>query len=76
MNFSKRLKELRVEKAMTQKQLAEALSIGYRTIQDYEYGVIEPTVSVLVKLANFFGCSVDYLIGCSDKKCFVETTNL
>lgn len=64
MNFASRLKELRLEKNLTQAELAEQVGINYSTLSDYERGdKKDPYVSTLKTLANFFGVSIDYLIG-------------
>ena len=62
-NFADRLKELRKEKGVTQRQMADLLGIAERNYQRYETGVVDPTASTAVKIADFFEVSVDYLIG-------------
>lgn len=64
--FSKILKQLRSEKHISQSELASALNISNRTISMYEQGNSEPTVETLIKLADFFNVSADYLIGRSE----------
>ena len=61
-----KLYELRNAHEMTQTQLAEALGVTTNTIANYEKGSLEPNMSVLVALADFFDVSIDYLIGRSD----------
>lgn len=63
MTFSKRLKELRKEKELTQKELAEKLGVGRTTISEYESGKIVPRQDGLVKLAEILDVTVDYLTG-------------
>lgn len=62
-NLSERLKELRKSKNMTQKQMAEALQITLRQYQRYESGNQTTTLENLIKMADFFGVSLDYLVG-------------
>lgn len=62
-NLSERLKELRKSKKMTQKQMAEALQITLRQYQRYESGNQTTTLENLIKMADFFGVSLDYLVG-------------
>jgi transcriptional regulator with XRE-family HTH domain len=62
-NFSKRLTELRKEKKVSQKQLAEAVSVHQPTIAYWESGQREPSLDNLVDLAEYFGVTVGYLIG-------------
>ena len=64
--FSKRLKELRKNRNLTQKQMAELLDITERHFQRYEAGEIDPPTSTTVKLSDFFNVSTDYLLGRSD----------
>ena len=66
MSISENLKELRKSKNLTQFQLSCALNIGQATIACYENGIREPHISNLIAYANFFECSIDYLIGRED----------
>lgn len=61
-----RIKELREEKELSQSALASEINTSQRNIGRWENGENEPTYSQLVKLSNFFGCSIDYLIGRED----------
>lgn len=61
-----RLRELRTEKKMTQRQVAEALGINSVTYLHYEKSQREPPLSVLADMAKFFGVSTDYLLGLTD----------
>lgn len=63
-----RLKELRWDLGITQKQLAEATEIGYSTIQGYEQGSVIPSRQATRKLAQFFNVSEEYLQGDTDDK--------
>jgi len=62
-SFPDRLKELRRQKLISQKLLAETIGLSERGIQNYERGTNKPTSDILVKLADFFGVTVDYLVG-------------
>lgn len=66
MKFNEKLKLLRSEKQLSQKQVAEALNVSTRTYSHYESGDREPSINVLIKLCDFFDVSADYLIGRSD----------
>lgn len=57
-----RIKELRIKANITQKQLAEYIGVTSQTILNWENGIFEPKISELIKLANYFHVSVDYLI--------------
>ena len=61
--FEKRLKDLRSEKNLTQKQLADMLVLSKNSICEYEKGRSEPNIDTLIKLADIFNCSIDYLVG-------------
>ena len=58
-----RLKELRKKKGISQLRLATDLNTTQNTISRYETGEREPGIDELVKIAEYFNVSVDYLIG-------------
>ena len=60
-----RLKELRKTQNLTQKQLAKIVQTSDKNIWAYENGT-EPPLATLIALCDFFGCSVDYLLGRED----------
>lgn len=62
-NFPKRLKELRTKKDISQEELGLIISLSKSTISLYESGKREPDYETLKKLADYFGCSTDYLLG-------------
>lgn len=64
--FNERLKELRLEKGLSRKALAEKLNITERAISYWENGSRECDFDTLIVLANLFSCSIDYLIGNSE----------
>ena len=68
MCFPKRLKELRLNAGLTQKDLAKAIEVGRTTISEYESGKIVPKQEGLLKIANYFNVSVDYLTGVSNER--------
>ncbi|MCL2587474.1 MAG: helix-turn-helix domain-containing protein [Firmicutes bacterium] len=61
--FSKRLKNLRKEKSLTYATVAEAIGIDTKTYWSYENELGEPRQTNLVKIADYFGVSLDYLLG-------------
>ena len=61
-----RLKELRKEKKLTQKELAEETDIPYRTLQRWENGESQIKPEKVEKLADYFGVSIGYLLGYDD----------
>lgn len=65
-NFGELLAELRLDRKMTQRDLANILHVSIGTISNYEKGVHYPDIEKLVDLANFFDISTDYLLGRSE----------
>ena len=62
-----RLKAVRNRKGMSQGQVAEYAGVAQSTLSDLERGEIAPkTIGALINLAEYFGCSVDYLLGTSN----------
>ena len=66
MTFSDISKALRKEKGLSQVKLAEALHVSKACISMIEVGINEPTANTLIKYADFFQCSTDYLLGRED----------
>lgn len=64
--FGERLRELREAKEITQIDLAKVLSLANSTISQYEANRRDPDSSTLKRLADYFGVSLDYLLGRSD----------
>lgn len=58
-----RLKELREEKGLTQKEIATAINTSQTNIARWEKGNNEPSYIYLVKLSDYFNCSLDYIAG-------------
>lgn len=65
MDFKTRLRELRQENDLTQKDLAKKINSTDKNIWAYEHGVF-PTIETLISLADFFEVSLDYLLGRND----------
>lgn len=63
-----RLKELRIEKGISQQKLADALSISQPSINKYENHNIEPEIALLIMIADFFDTTIDYLVGRTDNR--------
>lgn len=66
----KRIRDLREDNDLTQKQVAEKLNVTQQTYSDYELGRITITAEVLIKLSSIYGVSVDYILGLKDEKWF------
>lgn len=63
MNFGQILKQLRITKGLTQNELAKILDVSKSNISKYEAGSVEPNMSVLIRISEYFEVSVDYLLG-------------
>lgn len=61
-----RIRELRSENEKTQGEMAQILDISRQVYANYENEVNEPPFEILIKMADFFACSLDYLLGRSD----------
>lgn len=66
MRLAERLKLLRTQKQIGQKELAIYLSCSTGTVSNYENGVHLPDLLTLIKIAAFYGVSIDYLLGVTD----------
>lgn len=61
-----RLKELREERRIYQRELANVLGMSFRGYQNYETGQSEPKLATLVAIADYYQVSIDYLVGRTD----------
>lgn len=68
VDFGARLRLLRQSKGMTQKQVADKLSLTKSVISAYETDVRLPSYDILIKIAAIFGVTTDYLLGVSYKQ--------
>ncbi|MBE6529136.1 MAG: helix-turn-helix transcriptional regulator [Ruminococcaceae bacterium] len=68
-----RIKELREDRDLRQSDLARATGIDQRTISNYETGKSNPDSYALIRLADFFEVSVDYLLGRTERDLFSST---
>ncbi len=63
-----RIRNLRIDRGFTQKQVAEFLHIKQNTYSQYEIGVLNYPLDVVIRLAQFYDVSVDYLVGLTDNE--------
>lgn len=68
VNIGKKLKALRIEKNLTQKQVADRIGLSISAVSSYESGNRYPSYDVLVKMARIFHVSTDYLLGMTDTR--------
>lgn len=70
-----KLKSLRIEKKLTQKQVADRIGLAISAVSSYESGTRYPSYDVLVQLARIFHVTTDYLLGMTDTR-NVDVTGL
>ena len=63
-----RIRDLREDKDLTQREMGEILSCSQRVYSNYERGELDIPTEILIKLADFHQVSVDYLLNRTDKK--------
>lgn len=66
MNVGNRIKELRIKHDLTQKELAKEINTTQTNIGRWEKNLNDPAASFIIRLADFFQCSTDYLLGRED----------
>lgn len=76
MNIGERIAQLRKSRSMSQFQLAKTLNIATSTLGMYETNKRKPNMEMLEKLADFFGVSVDFLLGRPEKNDNNNTADL
>ena len=64
----RRIRDTREDRDLTQKEIAEVLGMKYQQYARYENGVVEIPLHYLIKLAEFYGVSVDYLVSIREYK--------
>lgn len=68
VDMGNKLKTLRIENKMTQKQVADRIGLAISAVSSYESGSRYPSYDVLIKLANMFHVSTDYLLNMTSKR--------
>ena len=68
MLLSKRLRELRITHGISQGELGKTLSVTKQTVSNWENDNIQPSIEMLVKIADYFNITNDYLLGRSDQE--------
>ncbi len=76
MNFGEKLFQLRTERGIYQKQLAEYLAVSIGTISNYENSVHYPDLETLCKFAEYFKVSTDYLLDLTDNPMSIDSLNI
>ena len=62
------LRGIREDRDIKEKEIASYLNVSQNTYSQYETGVISLTAEVLIKLSDYYGVSIDYLLDRTDKK--------
>lgn len=70
------LKKLREEAGMSQRQLADSIGVSQQSVNKYENHSVEPDIAVLVRIADIFNTSVDFLIGRTAIRRAIEATHV
>ena len=73
--FAEMIKRIRLERRMTQKQMAELLSVTERNYQYYEAGTRSPNLDTFLDIINTLGVSSDYLLGRSNRPDIIKFDN-
>lgn len=66
MDIGSKIKELRLENTLTQRELSKKIHIAQNTLSQIENNIANPSYEVLNLIADFFQCSTDYLLGRED----------
>lgn len=66
IKFGDRLKELRIERGITQEEVGKVVNTSKMAVSHWEKGHSEPSIAQLILLTEYFGVSADYLIGKND----------
>lgn len=61
-----RIRNLRIDNGYTQTQIADIVNVKQNTYSQYEIGTLNYPIDVLIKLADFYNVSIDYLLGRTD----------
>ena len=61
-----RIRDMRIDRGLTQKEVAKVINVKQNTYSQYEIGVLNYPLDVVIKLAEFYETSVDYLVGLTD----------
>ena len=65
--YGQRIRELRLERELTQSQLAKELNVTQKSISKYETEFLDLSTDMIVALCKFFNVSADYLLGLTDQ---------
>jgi transcriptional regulator with XRE-family HTH domain len=75
IDLGNKLKELRLNKSLTQVQVASRIGISKSRVSSYEMNTNEPSLDILIKLATLYNVSIDSLLGL-EKRSYIDVTGL
>ena len=70
------IKTLRNAKQISQVELAKQIGVTKQSVSNWENDNIMPSVDIIKKLSDYFGCTSDYLLELDNQRTIIETTNL
>ena len=73
--LNENIKKLRILKGLNQVELGKELGVAKQTVSNWENNNIQPSIDMLLKIANFFSVSTDSLLGIDNKK-YLEVSGL
>ena len=73
--FEEFIRDLRLNRGLSQVELAKELFVTKQCVSNWENGNIIPSVEMLIKIAKYFSVSTDYLLGLDDRR-YIEITGL
>ena len=74
--FQERLQDLLIENDLSRLQLSKNIGVSFETLNGYFNRDFYPELSVAIKIAQYFGCSIDYLMGLSDEFSVIERNDM
>lgn len=75
MTLNENIKQLRIARNLSQVDLAKVLGVTKQSISNWENNNIQPSIDMLIRLAEFFSVSTDYLLGFEQRK-YIEISGL
>jgi len=75
MPLNTNIKQLRMARNLSQVELAKALGVTKQSISNWENNNIQPSIDMLIRIADFFSVSTDFLLGLDERK-YIEITGL
>ncbi|MBD5483838.1 MAG: helix-turn-helix transcriptional regulator [Lachnospiraceae bacterium] len=75
MTLNENIKQLRMARNLSQADLAKALGVTKQSISNWENNNIQPSIDMVIHLAEYFSVSTDYLLGLDQRK-YIEITGL